>query len=119
MASFSKAVLSGSTNGKGIKIVAVATAGTLLHTGSSTSTDLHEVWIWLQNNNTADVIVTIEWGDATAPDGNIIKTIPTKSGLYLMIPGLILQGNATPLTVRAFASVANVVTATGFVNKIV
>lgn len=118
MPTFTKTILSGSTDGKGIKIAATATAGTLIHTGSSTAADLHEVWIWAENNHTADVVLTIEWGDATAPDGNIIKTIPTKAGLYLMIPGLVLKGNATPLTVKAFAATTNVICITGFVNVI-
>lgn len=118
MSIFAKSILSGSTDGKGIKVVQTATAGTLLHTGPTNTAHLHEVWIWAENNHTADVVLTIEWGDATTPDGNIIKTIPTKAGLYLMIPGLILKGNASPLTVKAFAATGNVIAITGYVNTI-
>jgi hypothetical protein len=37
MATFTKQVLSGSTDGKAVKVAATATAGTLLHTGSATA----------------------------------------------------------------------------------
>ena len=51
MATFTKKILSGSTDGKSIKVAATATAGTTIHTGSATVTTLDEVWIyavWLQ-----------------------------------------------------------------------
>ncbi|NBV35786.1 MAG: hypothetical protein EBR94_00725 [Bacteroidetes bacterium] len=38
MATFSKIALSGSTDGRMIKVAATATAGTTLHTGSTTAT---------------------------------------------------------------------------------
>ena len=40
MATFSKTILSGSTDGRGIKVAATATAGTLIHTGSATAIPL-------------------------------------------------------------------------------
>jgi hypothetical protein len=42
----------------------------------------------------------------------------SRAGLLLVVPGLILQGNATPLVVRAFAATANVVMVGGYVNRI-
>ena len=73
---FTKALLSGSTNGKGIKVVQTATAGTLLHTAVAGTSSLDEIWLYAYNGHTADVVLTIEWGEATVPDGNIIITIP-------------------------------------------
>lgn len=118
MAQVTKRKLSGSTDGKPIKIVQTATAGTTLHTAVAGTTvgTFDEIYLYLQNNHTTTVIVTIEFGDATAPDGNIILTLASKSGLQLVVPGLILQNGAT---VKAFASVANVVCASGFVNSMV
>jgi hypothetical protein len=49
------------------------------------------------------------------PDQNIIVTLPYKAGLIPITPGLILQNE---MVVKAFASVANVVTIIGFVNSI-
>jgi len=118
MATFSKQILSGSTDGKAILVAATATAGTTIHTGSSTATTLDEVWIYAQNTDTTDRKLTIEWGGTTAPNDLIEFTVKAENGLYLIIPGLILKGNATPLVVRAFAATANVITITGYVNRI-
>ena len=119
MATFTKKILSGSTDGKSIKVAASATAGTTIHTGATTPiTTLDEVWIYAVNSSSSSVKLTIEWGEATAPDGNIEFTVPAESGLYLIVPGLPLQGNATALVVKAFAATANVVIIHGFVNEI-
>lgn len=112
-----KRKLSGSTDGKPIKVVQTATAGTTIHTAvaGTTAGTFDEIWIYAQNNHTAAVVLTIEFGSATAPDGNIILSLASKSGLVLIVPGLILQNEAT---VKAFASVANVICISGFVNSI-
>ena len=117
MAIIKKRKLSGSASGAPIKVVAVATAGTLIHTAVVETTDgtYDEIWLYAQNNHTTNATLTIEFGGATAPDQNIIITLASKSGLQLVIPGLILQNG---LTVRAFASVANVVCLSGFINTI-
>lgn len=116
MATASKGKLSASTDGKGIKIAAVATAGTLLHTATASTTNVwDEIWIWIFNSDTSVQNVTIEFGGATAPDWNIVQQIPSKCGLVLVVPGLVLQ-NAT--TVKAFATLTNVLTANGFVNTV-
>jgi hypothetical protein len=118
VATFSKQILSGSTDGKAILVAATATAGTTIHTASSTTTILDEVWIYAQNTDTTDRKLTIEWGGTTSPNDLIEYTVKAENGLYLIIPGLILKGNATPLVVRAFAATANVITITGYVNRI-
>lgn len=118
MATFSKQILSGSTDGKAIKVAATATPGTTIHTGSATATTLDEVWLYAVNTSTADVKLTVEWGEATAPDGNIEFTVKAENGLYLIVPGLILKGNATPLVVKAFAATTNVICIHGYVNRI-
>lgn len=108
-----KIKLSGSTDGKGIKVVATATAGTTIH--AAHATDLDEIWIWAVNSDTVDRKLTIEWGEATAPDGNIEMTIPAESGLLLVVPGLLLTNS---LVVKAFAAAANVILIHGYVHRI-
>lgn len=111
-----KLPLSGSTNGKRIKIVATATAGTLVHTATASATDtVDELWLNVYNSDTVSREITFEWGEATAPDGNIKQTIPAKSGLTQVVPGDILQNT---LVVRAFASAANVLTVGGYVHRL-
>ena len=112
-----KQELSGSTDGRLIKIAAIATPGTTVHTaGSVTGTDNYdEIWLWAVNTTTVSEKLTIEWGTTSAPDDNIELTLSPENGLITIIPGLILQ-NA--LVVRAFAAQADVVSIGGFVNQI-
>jgi len=119
MATFSKQILSGSTDGKAVKVTGTGTAGAVtVHTGSSTATTLDEIWVYANNTSASDVKLTIEWGGTTSPDDLIEFTVKAENGLYLIIPGLVLKGNATPLVVRAFAGTANVITLSGYVNRI-
>lgn len=111
-----KLPLSGSTNGKRIKIAATATPGTLIHTATSSTTDTwDEVWINVYNSDTVSREITIEWGEATAPDGNIKLTVAAKSGLTQMVFGDVIQNS---LVIRAFAAATNVLTVGGYVNRI-
>jgi len=118
MATFSKIALSGSTDGRLIKVAQTATAGTTIHTGSSTATTFDEVWLYAVNSDTTDRKLTIEWGGTSSPDDLIEQTITAESGLLLVVPGLVIKGNATALVVRAFAATANVVMIGGYVNRI-
>jgi hypothetical protein len=118
MATYSKSILSGSTDGRGILVAATATAGTLIHTGSTTVATLHEVWLYAVNTSASNVKLTIEWGGATAPNDHIEYTVVAENGLYLITPGLLIKGNATALTVRAFAATASVISIHGYVNVI-
>ena len=115
MATFSKRLLSGSTDGKAIKVVQTATAGTTIHTGSATATTFDEIWLYAVNSSASDVKLTLEWGEATAPDGNIELSVVAESGLVLLTAGLLLQNS---LVVKAFAASANVILIHGFVNRI-
>jgi hypothetical protein len=117
MSTAKKRLLSGSTDGKAIKVVATATAGTTIHTAvaGTTAGTYDEIWLWAYNGNTADVTLTLEFGGATVPDQNIIINIPFKSGLIPLVPGLILQNS---MVIKAFAATANVITIIGFVNTI-
>lgn len=115
MATFSKQLLSGSTNGKHIKVVQTATAGTLIHTSIAGTSSLDEVWLYAINTSASDVVLTIEWGEVTSPDGKIIVTVPFQAGYKQIVPGLLLQNG---LVIRAFAASANVININGFVNRI-
>jgi hypothetical protein len=118
MATYSKIHLSGSTDGRLIKVAATATAGTTIHTGSTTATTYDEIWLYAVNSDTTDRKLTIEFGGVSAPDDLIEQTITAESGLLLVVPGLVIKGNATALVVRAFAATTNVVMIGGYVNRI-
>lgn len=116
-ASASKLVLSGSTNGRPIKVAATSSPGTTVHTvGAATSTaGCEEIWIWATNTSTSPVLLTVQWGGTTSPDDYIYQTIPAQAGLYLVAQGQVLQNS---LVVKAFAATTNVINITGYANKI-
>jgi len=121
MATFSKIALqpAGTTgDGLGILVAATATAGTAIHTASSTATTIDELWLYAYNNHSADILLTVEFGGVTAPKDVIKQTITSQGGLFLVVAGLVIQGNATAKVVRAFAATANQISLFGYVNRI-
>jgi len=119
MATYSKVLLSGSTQGKGIKVVATASTGTTIHATGTSSTTEDEIWLYAYNSDTAARLLTIQFGGTTSPDNDIKVTIPSQSGLTLVVPGLVLTGTgAAANTVYAYAATANVITISGYVNRI-
>lgn len=121
MATFSKELLSGSTQGKAIKIAATTSgsAGTTIHATGISATIEDEVWLYAYNSSALSVVLTIQWGGVTSVDNEIKLTIPPTSGLTLVVPGLILSGTgAAANTVAAYAGTTNVITISGYVNRI-
>ena len=115
MATYSKQLLSGSTNGKNVKVVAPATAGTTIHTAVSGTSDMDEIWLYACNTDSTDRKLTIEYG-ATSDDQRLTEvTIGAEAGWVLVCPGVLLQNS---LVVKAFAAAANVVVINGYVNRI-
>lgn len=112
MATISKLVPSGSTNGRAVKIAATATAGTLFHTAHASALD--EVTMYLTNTDTVDREVTVEFGGVTSPDDLLKFTVPAKETI-LAVPGVPVTGS---VVVRAFAAAANVINMFGYVNRI-
>jgi hypothetical protein len=118
MATFTKKKLSGSTDGLAIKVTGTATGSTVtVHTAvaGTTAGVFDEIWLYANNTSTSAVKLTLEWGTATAADGNIELTIAAEAGLVLVVPGLILQNSKV---VKAFAGTADVILLSGFVNAI-
>jgi hypothetical protein len=109
--------------------IAVANPASLttIHTSSSTTTTIDEVWLYATNTATTPVQLTVFYG-GTATGSNtyapITQTIPAQSGLTLIVPGLILTNGA--VTVSAYATAlsttsnaASVINISGYVNRIV
>ena len=121
MATLSKLALqpAGTTgDGLGILVAATATAGTAIHTASATTTTIDEVWLYAYNNDTTSILLTIEYGGVTSPKDVIKQTLTAQNGLVLIVAGLLIQGNATPKVVRAFASTGSQISIFGYVNRI-
>ena len=119
MATFSKIILSGSTDGRPIRVAATSIgSGTTIHTASNVATTYDEIWLYAQNSDTTNRKLTLGWGGTTDPDDLMELTVTAEAGLVLVVPGLVLKGNATALIVKASAATANVVTLHGYVNRI-
>lgn len=113
MATYSKVKLSGSTDGRMIKVAATATLGTTIHAAHATALD--EIWLYAVNSDSTARKLTIEFGGATSPDNLIEITIQPEAGLELVVPGLLLTNS---LSVTAFCATANVVMIGGYINRI-
>ena len=113
---YQKRKLSGSTDGRGIKVAATTTPGTLVHTALSSiaANEWDEIFIEAVNTDTSDVKLTVEWGGTSPPDDLVEVTIPAESGFTEVIPGHVLQNSAF---VRAFADRANAIVLHGYVNR--
>jgi len=119
MATFSKVKLSGSTDGKAIKVAATASTGTTIHATGTSASILDEVWLYAYNSSASAVVLTVQFGGTTAVDNDIKLSIPATSGLTLVVPGLILSGTGSAAnTVYAYAGTTNVITISGYINRI-
>jgi hypothetical protein len=125
MATFTKIAFNpagGTPAGTGLGIPVTATTagtvGTVIHTASTTPATIDEVWIYAQNYDTTDRKLTIQWGAATAGTNEIEYTVKAENGLYLVVPGLIMQGNATAKVISAIAATATAIVLYGYVNRI-
>ncbi len=108
-----KQLLSGSEDGKNIKVAATGTPGTLIHTADAAALD--EIWLYAANNDSVDRVLTIELGGVVSPDDLIQKTIKPNSGQRLVLSGRLLTNS---LVVRAFAAVADQIVIAGHVFRI-
>lgn len=113
---YKKRKLSGSADGRGIKVAATSSPGTLIHTALSNiaANEWDEIWIKAVNTSGSPVKLTIEWGGTTSPDDLVEVTIPAEDGFTEVIPGHVLN-NARE--VRAFAVTADVIVLHGFVHR--
>lgn len=117
MATAVKRKLSGSTDGKAIKVTQTGSAGDTIHTAvaGTVAGTYDEIWLWAYNGDTVSRELTIQFGGTSSPDDDIKITLTAKSGLTPIVPGLLLQNGSI---VKAYAGAANVVTVIGFVNSI-
>jgi hypothetical protein len=111
----SRIPLSGSTHGRGVKVAATSSAGTTIHTATSSTTDCDVITMYAYNSSASAVNLTIQWGGTTSVDDDIKLSIPATSGLTLILPDLVLRNS---LVVKAYAGTADVVTIHGFANRV-
>ena len=110
--SFTKRVLSGSTNGRPVVVAAVAATGTVIHT---TASQTDEIWLWAQTSATYTSRLTVEFGGTATGDTFVADLPAVGAGPTLIVPGWILTAS---LAVRAYATVASLLTIAGYINRI-
>lgn len=113
---YKKRKLSASSDGRGIKVSATSSPGTLIHEALSSvaQNGWDEIWIRAVNTSGSSVKLTLEWGGTSAPDDQVEVTIPGEDGFHDVMLGHVLQNGRQ---VRAFAATADVVVLHGFVNR--
>lgn len=117
MATYSRQLLSGSTNGRVIPVVATATPGTLIHTAVAGVVSFDEIYLWVSNVTGSAATLTLEFGGVGDPSDHAVKALPVaaNSSMILVLNGLVLQNG---LILRAFSGTASALNVAGYVNRI-
>lgn len=118
MATFAKRILSGSTDGLPINVSSTAGGGTTVHTGSTSTNTIDEIYLTAHNSATSIVTMYLEWGASASQV--LVCDVPARGeGPVVIVAGLPLQGRSAAGTViYAYASTSNVLNLYGHVNRI-
>lgn len=115
MATISKVLLSGSTNGRMIQVTGTASgSANTIHTAVSGTSSLDEIHLWAVNYHTSDVLLAIEYG-GTGAANEIDFVIPANVGMVEVVSKLLLQNS---LVIKAYAGTGSVINIGGYVNRI-
>lgn len=118
MSTWSKIILSSSTDGEGIHVTGtLPSQGTLVHTAVTGAADsLDEIIIYAYNSATTAREISFALGPTTSPNSRYTHTLPAgdKAGLQPVMPGLVLRNSKT---VKAYATAANIMILFGWVNR--
>ena len=68
---------------------AIAEYGTPIHTPPEGDTEIDEIWLYATNVDTAAKTLVVQFGNSGSAY-EIIQEIPSKSGLTLIVPGLVI-----------------------------
>jgi len=117
MTTFSRLLLSGSTNGREIPVAATSTPGTAIHTAVAGTVSFDELYLWASNVTAAAATLTLEWGGVTDPGDHMVKaySIPANSPPIPIATGQVLNNG---LSVKAFSGTTNAINISGYVNRI-
>ena len=109
-------ILSGSSNGQLIAVIATTSPGTTLHTVSSATTGvIEDVWMDAYSQATTDRILTLEIC-GTATTFRTEHLIPAQSGPQRVMAGVRFT-SATGLVIKGFATATGGLLVGGAVNR--
>ena len=115
MATISKVILSGSTNGLPISVTGANSGAAVdIHDVGSGTSNLDEVWLWATNvSTTTTARLVIEFGSADENQNIVCMINPSET--VAVVPGIPLCNSKE---IEAFASVADLINIFGYVNRI-
>lgn len=109
--------LSGKTDWRPIGITEDATPGDVIHTATSTTDVVDEVWLWCNNYSGAVTQLWLEFDDGSVTTEKMVS-LPS-DGEYLVCPGITYAGG---LIIRAFVGTGGATDGTvvidGHVNRL-
>lgn len=118
MGTFSKILLSGSTDGAGVVVTGLTpSTGTVVHTGVTVDgTSIDEVWAYAYNTVTTAIELAFAVGPTTATGSRFVHTITAAdlAGLQLILPGLPVKNS---VNVKAYATAVGNCVIFGYVNR--
>jgi hypothetical protein len=120
MATYTKELFTNSSAGRPILVAGTnTTTATFVHVTGTSNTIIDEVWLYAVNSNTAQQTLSIEFGGSTSTNDIIPVAINPSEGMYICIPGVPITGNGTASSnIKAFATVANAIIISGYINRI-
>lgn len=117
MATYSRVLLGGSTNGKEIAVAGSSvTSTTTIHTAIAGTSSFDEVYLWATNVNSSAATLSITWGNTTTADHICSSlSLPANSPPIPIVTGQVLNNG---LLVGAYSGTVSVINLGGFVNRI-
>jgi hypothetical protein len=116
MATYEKRKLSADSDGSGVWL-GLDSAEITIHTTGTSSSVLDEVWLYFSNN---DPDIEVPCYVRIGTSNGISFNIPANSGLYLILPGIIMSGTGSAGSVLTAENTftSGTVSVFGYVNRI-
>lgn len=111
MSSGAAIVPSGSTYGRPIVLSSTSSPGTTIHTATSTTGQIDEVYVEAANTGSSDAVLTVTANNVIVSQ----VTILAGAGLAIVLNGIRYNGGTV---IRAYADTANVINISCIVNRI-
>jgi len=111
--------LSGSTNGATMTVnTTSAISPMIVHTTGPGVYNWDDIWIWAANTDTVSRTISLYFGAHSSIGDQVVGSydLPPGGAPVLICPGLFLQNSGV---VEAYASIANKINLTGYVNRCV
>ena len=114
MATYSRALFSGSTNGRPVSLSLSTNTTTVCTVGTSTSA-FSEIYLWANNITANPVTMTLQFGTATSDRICQDLSIPANSPPIPIVTGQNVNGG---VSLSGYASAASAINVQGYINLI-